>query len=215
MFKLYINRGSGSACVEAALSELQLPFERVPVNYTDEGIDDPEFALINPRNQIPALVFDDGTCLTETLAILNYLADRHPESGLAPAPGSLARARLDRWMSFTLANIYEGELRKNYPQRYVVGDVQAVEAAAEAFVLENYRLLEAACSEGPYFFGASPTIFDFYLWMFINWFEDPEDLRSACPRLLGLADTVMHRPGIDAVHRYNFGEGLGWSPPVA
>ena len=123
-----------------------MPFERVPVNYTDEGIDDPEFALINPRNQIPALVFDDGTFLTETLAILNYLADRHPESGLAPAPGSLARARLDRWMSFTLANIYEGELRKNYPQRYVVGDVQAVEAAAEAFVLENYRLLEAACS---------------------------------------------------------------------
>ena len=192
-----------------------MPFERVPVNYTDEGIDDPEFALINPRNQIPALVFDDGTCLTETLAILNCLADRHPESGLAPAPGSLARARLDQWMSFTLANIYEGELRKNYPQRYVVGDVRAVEAAAEAFVLENYRFLEAACSEGPYFFGASPTILDFYLWMFINWFEDPEDLRSACPRLLGVADAVMHRPGIDAVHRYNFGEGLGWSPPGA
>ena len=185
------------------------------MNYTDKGIDDPEFALINPRNQIPALVFDDGTCLTETLAILNCLADRHPESGLAPAPGSLARARLDQWMSFTLANIYEGELRKNYPQRYVVGDVRAVEAASEAFVLENYRFLEAACSEGPYFFGASPTILDFYLWMFINWFEDPEDLRSACPRLLGVADAVMHRPGIDAVHRYNFGEGLGWSPPGA
>lgn len=212
MLKFYINRGSGSACAEATLSELQLPFERVPVNCTDEDIDDPEFALINPRNQIPALVFDDGTCLTETLAILNCLADRHPESGLAPAPGSPARARLDQWMSFTLANIYEGELRKNYPQRYVVGDVRAVEAAAEAFVLENYRFLEAACSEGPYFFGASPTILDFYLWMFINWFEDPEDLRSACPRLLGVADAVMQRPGIDAVHRYNFGEGLGWSP---
>lgn len=131
--------------------------------------------------------------------ILNYLADRLPECGLAPAPGSLARARPDQWMSITLANSYEGELRKNYRQRYVVADVQAVEAAAEACVFENYRLLEAACSEGPYFFGASPTILDFFLWMFINWFEDPEDLRSACPRLPGLADTVMHRPGIDAV----------------
>ena len=160
-------------------------------------------------------MFEDGTCLTGTLAILKCLADRHPESGLAPAPGSPARARLDQWMSFALVNIYEGELSKNYPHRWVVGDVWAVEAAAEAFVLENYRLLEAACSEGPYFFGTSPTILDFYLWMFISWFDDFEDPRSACPRLHVVADAVMHRPVIDAVHRYDFGEGPGGSPPGA
>ena len=149
--KVYANPGSGSACIEAALAELDLPFERVLVDYTDNGIIDPDFVKINPRRQIPAVILDSGDCLTETMAILLHLADTHPDSGLAPAPASLERARLDQWMSFVLANIYEGELRKNYPHRYVIGDSQPVEEAAETFVLENYRILEDACSDGPYF----------------------------------------------------------------
>lgn len=211
--ELYINRGSGSACVEALLAELDLPFERIPVTYTADGIIDPEFVAINPRRQIPALILDDGECLTETLAILNYFADRHPEAGFTFTPGTFARARLDQWMSFILANIYEGELRKNYPQRYVVGDPQHVEAAAETFVMENYRILEDACAQGPYFFGEDCTIVDIYLWMFINWFEEFDELREVCPRIISIAETVMQRPKIAPVHIFNFGEGLGWSPP--
>ncbi|MEM1412172.1 MAG: glutathione S-transferase family protein [Pseudomonadota bacterium] len=207
--KIYANPGSGSACVEAVMSELKLPFERVLVNYTEDGIDDPDFIRINPRCQVPALVLENGACLTETLAILMHLADTHPDAGLAPEPGSFERARLDQWMSFTLANIYEGELRKNYPHRYVVGDPDPVEAAAEAFVLDNYRILEAAC-RGPYFFGEALTLLDVYLWMFVNWFEDLEEITRDCPKIITLAENVMKRPQIAPVHRYNFGEGLGW-----
>lgn len=208
--KVYANPGSGSACVEAVLAELNLPFERVLVDYTDDGIVDPDFVKINPRRQIPALVFEDGACLTETMAILMHLADGHPQSRLAPTPGTFERAKLDQWMSFLLANIYEGELRKNYPHRYVIGDPNPVEEAAEAFVMENYRILEDACDGGPYFFGSDVTIVDIYLWMFINWFEEFDEIREACPRLIALAEAVMNRPKIAPIHRFNFGEGLGW-----
>ena len=74
--KVYANPGSGSACVEATLAELELPFERVLVDYTEDGIVDPEFIKINPRRQIPVLVLDNGECLTETMAILMYLAEK-------------------------------------------------------------------------------------------------------------------------------------------
>ncbi len=208
--KVYVNPGSGSACVEAALAELDLPLERIPVQYTEDGIIDPDFTEVNPRRQIPALILDDGACLTETMAILMYLADCHPQSGLAPTAGTFERAKLDQWMSFMLANIYEGELRKNYPQRYVIGDPQYVEEAAEVFVMENYRILEDACGDGPYFFGTRLTIVDIYIWMFINWFEEFDEIREACPRIIALAETVMNRPKIAPIHLFNFGEGLGW-----
>ncbi|MEM0953802.1 MAG: glutathione S-transferase family protein [Pseudomonadota bacterium] len=208
--KVYANPGSGSACVEATLAELDVPFERIQVDYTEHGIVDPDFVRINPRRQIPALVLDDGSCLTETMAILMHLADTHTDSGLAPAAGSLPRARLDQWMSFTLANIYEGELRKNYPHRYVTGDPQSVEEAAETFVMDNYKILEDACSDGLYFFGDTPTILDIYLWMFINWFEELDAISAVCPKIISLAERIMNRPKILPVHRHNFGEGLGW-----
>ncbi|MEM1401879.1 MAG: glutathione S-transferase family protein [Pseudomonadota bacterium] len=211
MMKIYANPGSGSACVEAALAELGLPFERVMVDYTDDGIVDPEFIKINPRRQIPALILDDGRCLTETMAMLMYLADKHPESALAPRPGSFERAKLDQWMSFTLANIYEGELRKNYPHRYVAGETRLVEESAETFVMANYALLEEACSDGPFFFGATLTILDIYLWMFVNWFEELEEMRRDCPRIIAVATSVMERPSIAPIHAFNYGEGLGWN----
>jgi len=210
MMQIYANPGSGSACVEALMAELDIPFERRLVEYTDDGIVDPDFIKINPRRQIPALVLEDGACLTETTAILTYLADGHPDSEFAPPPRSFARAKLDQWMSFVLANIYEGELRKNYPQRYVVGDPQSVEKVAESFVIENYKILEDACSDGPYFFGKAPTILDIYIWMFINWFEEFDEISEACPKMITLATTVMNRPKIRPVHLFNFGKGLGW-----
>ncbi|MEM7741068.1 MAG: glutathione S-transferase family protein, partial [Pseudomonadota bacterium] len=169
--KIYANPGSGSACVEAALAEVDIAFERVLVEYTDDGIVDEDFIKINPRRQIPAMVLDNGACLTETVAMLSYVADTNQQSGLAPAPGSFERARLDQWMCFILANIYEGELRKNYPQRYTTKDTDDVADVADTFVIDNYKILENACSDGPYFFGETCTILDIYLWMFVNWFE--------------------------------------------
>lgn len=208
--KIYVNPGSGSACVEAAMAELALPFERILVDYSEDGIVDPEFAKVNPRCQIPALILDDGECLTETLAILMHLADSHPQAGLAATPGTFERAKLNQWMSFVLSNIYEGELRKNYPQRYATGDPHYVEAAAEVFVINNYKILEGACSNGPYFFGNDLSILDIYLWMFINWFEEFEEITAVCPKIVRLAETVMNRPRIAPVHLFNFGDGLGW-----
>lgn len=128
---LSANFGSGSACVEAALAELSLPFERIIVNYSADGIVDDSYVNVNPRRQIPALILADGRCLTESMAILMYLADTHPNSELAPRRGTFDRAKLDQWMSFMLANIYEGELRKNYPHRFATENPDDVEANAE------------------------------------------------------------------------------------
>ena len=89
------------------------------------------------------------------------------------------------------------------------GDPDEGEAAAERFVLENYALLEKTVT-GPYFFGDSLTVLDIYLWMFINWFETFETGAPVCPKIMALAEAVMNRTDFAPVHRFNFGEGLGW-----
>jgi len=207
--KLYGNPGSGSACVEAVLSELDIGFERASVEYGEDGIIDETFISINPRRQIPALVLNDGTCLTESAAILMYLADANPRSNLAPEPGSLARARLDQWLVFMVANIYEGELRRNYPHRYVVGNPRSVAEIARNFLMTQYRLMENSAGDGPYFFGATFTILDVYIWMLVNWDEEHEVFRKQCPRMFAIAQTVKSRPKIAPIHAHNFGGDSG------
>ena len=76
------------------------------------------FRRINPRQQVPALQLPDGSVMTEGSAMLLHLADAFPEADLAPRPGTPARAQHDRWLIFAAVNIYEGELRHFYPDRY-------------------------------------------------------------------------------------------------
>ena len=190
---------------------MSIPFKRILVDYSERGIVDQNFYKINPRRQIPTVVFDDNRVLTETIAIMAYFADINPASCLAPKSGSFERANLDQWMSFILANIYEGELRKIYPQRYSIKAWLDVQERAETFVFENYQILENACSNDLFFFGETMTVVDIYIWMFINWLEDYEVMHRECPKLLALAERIMNRPKISPIHLFNFGPGLGWS----
>ena len=109
MYRLYGTRQTGTCAAHAALAEAGASFELIEVT-TGEGQHLSEaYRRINPRQQVPALELPDGSIMTEGTAILLHLADAHPAARLAPAPGSPARAQLDRWLIFFAVNVYEGE----------------------------------------------------------------------------------------------------------
>jgi glutathione S-transferase len=85
---------------------LDLRFDRVDgkAGKTASGQD---YAAINPMLQVPALRTDDGVVLTENAAILQYLGDRRPDAGLVPAPGGLARYKLQQWLSFISSELHK------------------------------------------------------------------------------------------------------------
>lgn len=66
-----------------------------------------DYRAVNPMGLVPALRLDDGAVLTENAAVLQWLADQHPQAGLAPA-GGLARARLQQWLSFIGTELHKG-----------------------------------------------------------------------------------------------------------
>jgi glutathione S-transferase len=206
MYKLYASAGSGSASVEAALAEAGVPFELIEIN-TGEGLHLTEdYRAINPRQQVPALMLPDGSVMAEGSAMMLHIADAFPQNGLAPAPGTPARAQHDRWLIFMAVNVYEGELRKAYSDRYSddPSGADAVKTSAEAYVKRHYEIIEAQIGDGPFLFGTMLTMADIYLWMLVAWM-DPEWLAAHCPKVTALAAAVRARPAIAPVHSSNFG----------
>jgi GST-like protein len=197
---LYGNLGAGSAAVEAALVEAGIPFDFRELDRTAEEHWGEAFTSLNPRQQVPTLVLPDGAVLTEVPAILNYLADTHPDSRLAPPPGSPARAQHDRWQAFLHANLYEGMLRFYYPDRYTKDPegAEGVKAAASAYIDRHFALFDAALGGGPFFAGAQITTVDLFAWMLGSWVAR-DRVAGPCPKLARLMAAVEARPKLAEV----------------
>ena len=205
-YRLYGRNATGSAAVEAAFAEAGVDYDLVDVPRNAGEAAAAGYLAVNPRGQVPALVLPDGTAIAEGTAILLHIADAFPASRLAPPPGSFARAHHDRWLLFLQANIYEGELRRYYPDRYTADPVctENVRAAAEDYVKRHYALFEAALSPAPFAFGAEATAADIYLWMLVQWM-DRDWISAHCPKIAAIADAVAARPLITPIHRRHFG----------
>lgn len=206
MYKVYGWKLTGSLATEAALKEAGADFEIIPVNIRAGEQNDADYGRVNPRRQVPALVLPDASVMTEGAAILLHIADAHPQSRLAPPPGSSERAQHDRWLFFFAVNVYEGELRKLNPQNYVTSEdcSGAVKAAADSYVEKHYRIFEDALGEGPYTFADGFTVLDIYVWMLAQWMP-PEWLAEECPKINRLVETAKLRPNIAPIQKWHFG----------
>src|SRR5512134_2444520 len=99
MYILYYNPGSASMVVHLALLEIGAPFRLELVNFDADAQHSGEYLRLNPRGQVPTLVVD-GKPYFESAALLMILAERHPEAGLAPPPGSPLRCDWYQWIAF-------------------------------------------------------------------------------------------------------------------
>ena len=100
--KLYYAPGACSLSPHIVLREAGQPVELVQVDLSTGQIKDTGAAFrdINPKGYVPAIEIADGSLLTEGAAIIQHLADSHPDAGLAPAAGTVERARVNEWLTF-------------------------------------------------------------------------------------------------------------------
>ena len=194
---LYGARGSGSVPVEAALTLLGLPYEVV------EGqtwLGDPQVLArverVNPMRQIPALVTPAGETLTESAAILTWLADAHPEAGLAPAPGAPGRAQFLRWQMFVASSVYALFWLRADPTRLApAGQRQRVLDATANRIVECWTVMDRALApDGPYLLGERITVLDLYVTAVSAWGPGRARFRAAAPRLARVVDRVEADP---------------------
>ena len=191
-YTLYNSDGSGSFVVEAALIMAAADFTKIDID-TESGMHrNAEYAAINPMKQIPALVLPGGEVMTETAAIVIYLAQEFAGKGLSPEAGTAEQARFLRWAVFMSANLYEGALRVFYTERYTTDKSPAgpagVKAAAENHMRTACAVLDFA-RHGPWLSGPNMTLVDVYFTMIHAWVPSMADT-SAMPKLTALAEAV-------------------------
>jgi glutathione S-transferase len=194
MYTLYTRPGSGGFVNEAALLLAGQPFECIDVPKTDRP--EPAFLEVSPLNKVPALILPDGASMTETAAICILLAERHPEAGLAPAPGSPDRADFLRWMAFMASLIYPADLRFYYPHRYTTdtGGTKAVRQAAVAEMDQGLAVIDRALAGRQWLVGDRFTLADAYLLMLVSWHPEIELVRAAAPNVERVCAALRDNP---------------------
>jgi glutathione S-transferase len=211
MYILYDCLQSGAVFFRAALEEASINYRRVNIDLRKQENLTEEYAKVNPRQQVAALQLNDGSIMTEGVAIMMHIADCHPESNLMPTVASSERAQAMRWLFFFATNVYEGENRMVHPEWYTSEPdcTNAVNQSAVEYVNRHFLLFEEILTGGPYLLGEHLSLVDIYVWMLIQWHRDLNWLETNCPKILKLVGAVMSRPKIEPVHLENFGPGIG------
>ena len=198
MHKLDWCPDSGSFAPHVLFEECGVPYETVLIDIRAGDQRTAGYLAVNPQDQVPALVLPDGTVMTESAAITLYLADRHPASGLAPAPDEPDRAPFLRWLLFMATGLYAADLRYYYPDRYAL----SAESAAEVKTLAGqemdqlFGILDRALQPGPYLLGERFSAIDVYLLMLVGWYDTPETLLERHANIARLCALVRQRPAV-------------------
>ena len=192
--KLYYATGTCSlsphiVALEAGLT-LQLEKVDTKTKRTESGQD---YWQINPKGYVPALQLDNGELLTEGTAIVQYLADLKPESGLAPANGTLARYRLQEMLGYI-----NSELHKSYSPLFSPDTPEQTRAERKEYLLRRDKFIEDVLAKQPWLLGDHFTVADTYLFTITNWAKHVELDLSGFPALLAFQKCVAERPAVRA-----------------
>ncbi len=120
--------------------------------------DDADFFAVAPKGAVPVLVLDNGERLTESAAVLQYIADLKPEAGLAPRPGDPDRYRLQEWLNFVGTEIHKAFL---FPTFWYDND--AAKAAARQRIGSSVTVVADHLEARPYVIGDRFTVADAHL----------------------------------------------------
>jgi len=200
--KLYYSPGACSLSPHIILREAGLNFELERVDMatrtTETGAD---FAQINPKGYVPALQLDNEQILTEGAAIVQFIADQRPEADLAPASGTLERARLQEHLNFIAS-----ELHKAFSPLFNPAASEEAKRAAPANVARRLDHFEKVFSDGrPYLLGNQFSVADAYLFVVSTWTGPTGIGLEKWPRLAAFVERVAGRKTVQAAMR---AEGL-------
>ena len=203
--RLYGCKGCGSTVVEALLELAMVPFDAEYIAWEDRAAWD-RLRSSNPTGQVPTLVLDDGSVLTESAGIALWIADRYPEAKLLP-DDPLQRAFAYRWTLYFATSVYVPIIVGDFPPRWVDGDEAHASLKAHALqrLKDAWLAFESAITPGPYLLGDSLSLLDVYVAMVARWRPGRAWLVEHCPKAMAAVVKTEMQPTVAAVWARNFG----------
>lgn len=208
---VYGAAGSGSVPVEAALTLIGAPYEVIEAVTWEGDHERDKVAPVNPMRQVPALITLEGETMTESAAILIWLAEQHPEAALAPEACDPRRAQFLRWMSFVPAAIYSMFWVRDEPSR-LGGDDPAAQETIKARTAERiadcWGVMESQIAPGRWLLGDELTVLDLYVAVASRWTPRRQRFAEVAPRMAEVMKRVDALPELQTfwAERFPFGE---------
>ena len=187
--KLYYMPGACSLSPHIVAQEAGIDIQLVKIE-NGKLPDGSDFKSINPKGYVPVLGLDDGQILTEGPAIVQYLADQKPDSGLAPEAGSLERYRLQEWLNFIST-----ELHKQFGPLFRNGSEDAKKTSQENLT-KRYNFINERLGQKPFLLGEHFSAADAYLFTVTNWLGKVGIKLDPWPNVADFYKRVGERPKV-------------------
>ena len=204
--KLFGEPGWGSTIVEAQLDWYGFTYDYERVGDLFESAESRRrLAAFNSLAQVPTLVLEDGTVMTESAAITLHLADVAGSTTLVPAAGDPDRPAFLRWLIFLVANVYPTYTYADDPSRFVhrADATQSFREAVDEYAKKLYSILEGQ-ARAPWFLGERFSALDVYVCVMTRWRPRRPWFAEHAPKLFAIATAAEDVPELKPAWRRNY-----------
>lgn len=194
---LYFTPGTCAQAVRIALEEAQAPYTLVRVDFASQQQRSPEYLAVSPKGRVPALVTEHGT-LTETPALLAYVAQRFADARLAPAD-PFGFARMQEFHSYLASTVHIAHAHRPRASRWA--DEPEAQAAMQrkvpANMTECFTLIERHyLGDGPWVLGEQYSVADGYLFTVAGWLKSDGVDIAQFPKVHAHSQRMAQRPAV-------------------
>jgi glutathione S-transferase len=197
MFTLFFSPNACSLASHIALAESGIPYELKRLKFGENEQRSPEYLKLNPHGRVPALVTERGT-LTETVAILAFIAQSAPEAKLAPLDDPFRFAKMQGFNTFIAATVHVAYAHKRRGYRWADNQSSFDDMAAKMpkNMHDCFRLIENDFLAGPYVLGEDYSVADPYLFTMSDWLEGAGVEIADFPRVQDHYQRMRQRPAV-------------------
>jgi glutathione S-transferase len=200
MLKLYYAPATCALASHIALQEAGAAYATELIDFKKNQQNSPEYLKINPKGRVPSLITDRGI-LTETPAMLAFIAQSFPKAKLAPLDNAFAFAQVQSFNSYLCSTVHVAHAHKMRGPRWATEETSFADMKrmVPKTVAACFALIERDMLKGPWVMGEAYTICDPYLFTLAGWLEgDSVDL-SALPKVAAHRKRMAERPAVREV----------------
>ena len=197
MLKLFYAPNTCALASHIALEEASANYEAVRLSFADNDQRKPEYLAVNPKGRVPALVTDRGI-LTETPALLVFIAQTFPNARLAPLDDAFALAEVQAFNSYLCSTVHVAHAHRLRGYRWAddPAAIAAMQKKVPQSVGEAFALIDTKMLKGPWVMGESYSIADSYLFTVSQWLDGDGVDRSRLPKVQDHTRRMLERPAV-------------------
>jgi glutathione S-transferase len=197
MIKLYYAADTCSLASHIALEDAGADYSTVRISFAAEEQRKPEYLAINPKGRVPALVTDEGI-LTETPAMLAFIAQSFPQARLAPLDDPFLFAKAQAFNSYLCSTLHVAHSHRMRGNRWAddPSAITAMQRKVPDSVTACYQLIEQSMLGEPWVMGETYTICDPYLFTIAQWLEQDGVDPTRFPKVIDHRRRMSERPQV-------------------